>query len=189
MPLAGCGMLTEPKCERGFQFFGTMKRVCSGGLSRPPSGISSSTTAIGGIRGLSLCLLAAIAIAFSKSAFLFRRDSAVYPAAPLRGVPLILGMVRLQCLSQEQPIGVGLLLRVGSVAERSGRTSGTRENLLQCRCFCETEVLGSALRPGVPIHRMSPNPIPINITIAIKSSIEICEIMLVPFPCARRFGC
>lgn len=89
--LAGGRVLSEPKFERGFHFSGTINRVCSGGLGWPPSGMTSSTYAIGGVRGLLFRLLAAIAMAFSKCSFLLRRDSTVYQAAPLRGFPLARG--------------------------------------------------------------------------------------------------
>jgi hypothetical protein len=52
--------------------------------------------AIGGVRGLFLRRLAAIAMAFSKFSFLLRRDSTVYHAAPLHGFPLSWGMVWFQ---------------------------------------------------------------------------------------------
>jgi hypothetical protein len=90
--LAGCRMLYEPKLVLGFQFSGTMNRVCSGGLGRPPSGMTSSTYSIGGVHGLFFRLLAAITMDFSNFPFLLRHDSAAYQAAPLRGFALPRGM-------------------------------------------------------------------------------------------------
>jgi hypothetical protein len=87
------GLLSGPKSEGGFQFSGTVNSKCSGTLSKPPSGISSSTYAMGGVRGFSFLRRVAIAMAFSKFCFRCRRDSAVYHAAPLRGFPRALGMV------------------------------------------------------------------------------------------------
>ena len=69
-----------------------MNKVCSSGLGRPPSGMTSSTYAIGGVHGLLFHLLAAIAMDFSKSSFLLHRDSTVYQAAPLRYFLLAWGM-------------------------------------------------------------------------------------------------
>jgi hypothetical protein len=189
VPLACCGMLTKPNCERGFQFSGTINRVCSGGLYRPPSRIISSKTTIGGMRVLSLRLLAAITIAFSKLSFLLRRDSTVYHAAPLHGFPLIRGMVRFQWMTQELPIGVGLLLRVGEVAESSRRSSGEGERLLRCWCFYGAKVFRSDLLPGLAARIVSTNAIPISITTTIAASIKLCWIVRVPFPCARGLVC
>jgi hypothetical protein len=90
--LAGCRMLAEPKFELEFQFSGTMNRVCSGGLGRPPSGMTSSTYAIGGVRGLLFHILASITMAFLNFSFLLRCDSVIYQAAPLRSFPLARGM-------------------------------------------------------------------------------------------------
>ena len=68
-------------------------KVCSGKLCKSSSGVISSTYAIEGIRGFVRLRMTAIAIAFSNFFCRWRRDSAVYQAAPLRGFPLALGMV------------------------------------------------------------------------------------------------
>jgi hypothetical protein len=77
-------------------------KTFAGGLGGPPSGTTSSTYAMGGVRGLELCLelclrrLVTIAIAASNCAFRLRLDAAAYHAAPRRGLPRMRGMAKMQ---------------------------------------------------------------------------------------------
>ena len=87
------GFLSGPKSEGGFYFSSTVNNICSRKLSKPSFGVTSSTYAMGGVRGISFLRRAAIAMAFSKFFFRCHRDSTMYHAAPLRGFPRALGMV------------------------------------------------------------------------------------------------
>jgi hypothetical protein len=64
-----------------------------GWLCMASSKLISSTYAMGGVRGLLLRRVDAMASALSNFLCRWRRDSALYQAAPLRDFPLILGMV------------------------------------------------------------------------------------------------